>query len=146
MPGAHGRELILRGAMLRVDTAGGIARTVLEQCFASPYDEPLALFYQLPLPSEGTVAFASRLGLRASPARSIAARPLAAASLPRQPGVVADRIGSRVKRRPVAARSAFAIAGAPTISAVSPAPAGGTSRRSRMAISTRGASVIRGIA
>src|SRR5262245_43010875 len=60
-----GRELVLRGARLRVDAAGGIARAVLEQRFASPYDEPLAFVYQLPLPADGAVAgFAFRIGDR----------------------------------------------------------------------------------
>jgi Ca-activated chloride channel family protein len=62
---ADGRELILRGVTLRVDAAGGIARTVLEQRFASPWDEPLTLVYQLPLPADGAVAgFAFRVGDR----------------------------------------------------------------------------------
>lgn len=62
---SDGRELILQGVTLRVDAAGGLSRAVLEQRFVSPYDEPLALVYQLPLPAHGAVAgFAFRVGER----------------------------------------------------------------------------------
>ena len=60
---ADGRELVLRDLRLRVDAGGGIARTVLEQHFANPYDTPLAITYQLPLPADGAVsAFAFLVG------------------------------------------------------------------------------------
>jgi Ca-activated chloride channel family protein len=62
---ADGRELILRDVAIRVDAGGGLARTVLEQRFENPYDEPLALVYQLPLPAAGAVAgFAFRIGVQ----------------------------------------------------------------------------------
>jgi len=62
---SDGRELILQGVTVRVDAAGGLSRAVLEQRFVSPYDEPLALVYQLPLPADGAVAgFAFRVGER----------------------------------------------------------------------------------
>lgn len=60
---ADGRELLLRDVRLRVDAGGGIARAVLEQHFANPYETPLAITYQLPLPADGAVsAFAFRIG------------------------------------------------------------------------------------
>lgn len=60
-----GRELLLQGVTLRVDAGGGLARAVLEQRFVNPYDEPLALVYQLPMPADGAVAsFAFRVGER----------------------------------------------------------------------------------
>lgn len=60
-----GRELPLRGASLKIEAQGGIARTVLEQRFENPYDDPLAVTYLLPLPHDGAVsAFAFRVGER----------------------------------------------------------------------------------
>ncbi|MBW2536919.1 MAG: VWA domain-containing protein, partial [Deltaproteobacteria bacterium] len=60
---ADGRELPLRGAELRVDACAGMARVVLEQRFVNPYDEPLTVTYQLPLPADGAVSgFAFTLG------------------------------------------------------------------------------------
>jgi Ca-activated chloride channel homolog len=53
---ADGRTLPLRGATLRADARGGIARVVLEQRFANPYAEPLAVTYLMPLPSDGAVS------------------------------------------------------------------------------------------
>ncbi len=62
---ADGRELILRSATLRVDAGGGIARAVLAQRFVNPFDEPLRLAYQLPLPADGAVAgYAFEVGER----------------------------------------------------------------------------------
>jgi Ca-activated chloride channel family protein len=62
---SDGRELILQGVTVRADAAGGFSRAVLEQRFVSPYDEPLALVYQLPLPADGAVTgFAFRVGER----------------------------------------------------------------------------------
>lgn len=60
---SDGRELVLRETELEVDAAGGLARVVVEQRFANPHDEPLALVYQLPLPAEGAVSgFSFRIG------------------------------------------------------------------------------------
>ena len=60
-----GRELPLRAATLRGDAGGGLARSVLEQRFTNPYDEPLRLRYALPLPVDGAVAgFRFRIGDR----------------------------------------------------------------------------------
>jgi Ca-activated chloride channel homolog len=53
---ADGRSLPLRGASLRADARGGIARVVLEQRFANPYGEPLAVTYQMPLPADAAVS------------------------------------------------------------------------------------------
>ncbi|MGZ3427781.1 MAG: VIT domain-containing protein, partial [Polyangia bacterium] len=53
---ADGRTLPLRGATLRADAKGGIARVVLEQRFANSYAEPLAVTYLMPLPSDGAVS------------------------------------------------------------------------------------------
>lgn len=60
---ADGRELVLQGSSLAVDAGGGLARVVVEQRFANPHEEPLALVYQLPLPAEGAVSgFSFRIG------------------------------------------------------------------------------------
>jgi Ca-activated chloride channel family protein len=62
---ADGRTLPLRGAHLYADAKGGIARVVLEQTFANPYDEPLVVTYSLPLPADAAVSgFAFELGGR----------------------------------------------------------------------------------
>ncbi|MCU1281711.1 MAG: hypothetical protein JWM53_5257 [bacterium] len=53
---ADGRTLPLRGATLRADARGGIARVVVEQRFANSYAEPLAVTYLMPLPSDGAVS------------------------------------------------------------------------------------------
>ena len=53
---ADGRTLPLRGATLRADARGGIARVVLEQRFANSYAEPLAVTYLMPLPADGAVS------------------------------------------------------------------------------------------
>ncbi|MDC3983140.1 VIT domain-containing protein [Polyangium jinanense] len=58
-----GRALPLRGTTLQADAQGGIARVILEQRFANPYEEPLAVTYSLPLPEGGAVsAFSFRIG------------------------------------------------------------------------------------
>ena len=60
-----GRELPLRAASLRAEALGGLARSILEQRFTNPYDEPLRLRYALPLPADGAVAgFRFRIGDR----------------------------------------------------------------------------------
>jgi Ca-activated chloride channel family protein len=60
-----GRELVLRGASLRADAAGGLASVVLEQRFTNPYADALAVTYQLPLPADAAVSgFAFRIGDR----------------------------------------------------------------------------------
>ena len=53
---ADGRTLALRGAVLRADARGGIARVVLEQRFENAFAEPLAVTYQMPLPADGAVS------------------------------------------------------------------------------------------
>ncbi|MCA8925685.1 MAG: VWA domain-containing protein [Planctomycetes bacterium] len=60
---ADGRELPLQSVHLAVEAGGGVARTVLTQRFANPYDEPLEVRYLLPLPADGAVSgFAFLLG------------------------------------------------------------------------------------
>ena len=60
-----GKELPLRAVELAAEAAGGIARTELRQVFSNPYDEPLKLTYQFPLPADGAVAgFEIRAGER----------------------------------------------------------------------------------
>jgi len=60
---SDGRALPLRDTQLRVEARGGIARAVLKQHFVNPYDEPLAVRYQVPLPADGAVSgFAFTLG------------------------------------------------------------------------------------
>ena len=62
---ADGRTLALRGASLRVDARGGIARVVLEQRFDNAFAEPLAVTYQMPLPADGAVSgYAFTIGER----------------------------------------------------------------------------------
>jgi Ca-activated chloride channel family protein len=62
---ADGRTLPLRGAVLRADARGGIARVVLEQRFANPYGEPLSVTYLMPLPADGAVSgYAFTIGAR----------------------------------------------------------------------------------
>jgi Ca-activated chloride channel family protein len=53
---ADGRTLALRGATLRADARGGIARVVLEQTFENTFQEPLAVTYLMPLPADGAVS------------------------------------------------------------------------------------------
>ena len=53
---ADGRTLALRGATLRADARGGIARVVLEQTFENTFAEPLAVTYLMPLPADGAVS------------------------------------------------------------------------------------------
>jgi Ca-activated chloride channel homolog len=53
---ADGRTLPLRGASLRAEAGGGIARVVLEQRFANSYAEPLQVTYLMPLPADGAVS------------------------------------------------------------------------------------------
>lgn len=58
-----GRELPLRATHLAAKARAGLARTVLRQTFRNPYDEPLAVRYQVPLPADGAVSgYAFRLG------------------------------------------------------------------------------------
>jgi Ca-activated chloride channel family protein len=62
---ADGRTLPLRGAELRVDARGGLARVVLEQRFENVHDEPLHVTYLMPLPEDGAVSgYAFTLGAR----------------------------------------------------------------------------------
>ena len=53
---ADGRTLPLKGASLRAEARGGVARVVLEQRFTNPYAEPLAVTYLMPLPADGAVS------------------------------------------------------------------------------------------
>jgi len=58
-----GRQLPLVGSALEVEASGGLARVVLKQEFDNPYDQPLSVRYQLPLPAEGAVSgFAFTIG------------------------------------------------------------------------------------
>jgi Ca-activated chloride channel family protein len=50
------RTLPLRGAALRTDASGGLARAVLSQTFANPHAEPLHVTYTLPLPADAAVS------------------------------------------------------------------------------------------
>lgn len=60
-----GRQLPLRGTSLNVVASAGLSRVVLVQRFDNPYDEPLTVRYQLPLPADGAVSgFAFQLGDR----------------------------------------------------------------------------------
>jgi Ca-activated chloride channel family protein len=62
---SDGRELPLRGASIRAEAGAGLARTVVEQRFSNPHDEPLRVLYRLPLPVDGAVAgFRFQLGDR----------------------------------------------------------------------------------
>lgn len=51
-----GRTLPLRGVSLRAEARGGVARVVLEQRFANPYNEALHVTYLMPLPSDAAVS------------------------------------------------------------------------------------------
>ncbi|MEW6434016.1 MAG: VIT domain-containing protein [Myxococcota bacterium] len=58
-----GRPLPLTGATLSADAKAGVVRVTLEQTFRNPYEEPLRVTYQLPLPADGAVSgFAFRIG------------------------------------------------------------------------------------
>lgn len=60
-----GRSLPLRATSIETRASGGVARVVLKQRFENPYDEPLAVRYQVPLPADGAVSgFAFQLGDR----------------------------------------------------------------------------------
>lgn len=60
-----GRTLPLRGAVLRADARGGVARVVLEQRFENVHDEPLHVTYLMPLPADGAVSgYAFTIGAR----------------------------------------------------------------------------------
>src|SRR4051812_47209116 len=62
---ADGRTLALRGATLRADARGGVARVVVEQRFANSFAEPLAVTYLMPLPADGAVSgYAFTIGER----------------------------------------------------------------------------------
>lgn len=52
---ADGADLPLRSASLDVDGCAGLARVVLRQTFHNPYDEPLRVTYQVPLPADASV-------------------------------------------------------------------------------------------
>jgi Ca-activated chloride channel family protein len=62
---ADGRTLPLKSATITASARGGIARVVLEQRFANPFDEPLMITYLMPLPADGAVSgYAFTLGDR----------------------------------------------------------------------------------
>jgi Ca-activated chloride channel family protein len=65
MTTADGRSLPLQSARLAVSAGGGLARSVLLQCFTNVHTETLNVSYQLPLPADGAVsAFRFRFGDR----------------------------------------------------------------------------------
>ena len=53
---SDGRQLALVSAQLRGEAQGGLARLVLEQRFANPYDDTLRVTYRMPLPADGAVS------------------------------------------------------------------------------------------
>jgi len=58
-----GRTLPLRGTEIEVHAGSGLARTLVEQRFHNPYEEPLRVTYLLPLPADAAVAgYAFSLG------------------------------------------------------------------------------------
>lgn len=58
-----GRTLPLKATAITATARGGIARVTLTQQFVNPYDEPLEVRYQVPLPADGAVSgFAFQLG------------------------------------------------------------------------------------
>lgn len=60
---SDGRTLPLKAASLTADAKAGVIRVVLEQRFVNPYDQPLQVTYQMPLPADGAVSgFAFRIG------------------------------------------------------------------------------------
>ncbi|MBI5545063.1 MAG: VWA domain-containing protein, partial [Deltaproteobacteria bacterium] len=62
---SDGRALPLKESRLRADARGGVARITLEQRFANPHADPLAVTYLLPLPADAAVSgFAFRIGQR----------------------------------------------------------------------------------
>jgi len=58
---ADGRTLPLQQTRLVVRAAGGLASVRLVQTFANPYQEPLHVRYQLPLPADAAVGGVSFL-------------------------------------------------------------------------------------
>src|SRR5262245_30867262 len=50
------RELPLKAVTVRADACAGLARVVLEHRFENPFEEPLQVTYQAPLPADSTVA------------------------------------------------------------------------------------------
>jgi len=57
------KKLPLRGAALRCDARGGVARVVFEQRFANPHAEPLHVTYTFALPADAAVSgFRFRIG------------------------------------------------------------------------------------
>ena len=61
----EGQILPLEDVMLSAEARDGLARVTLRQTFRNGYAEPLAVTYQLPLPSDGAVSgFAFTIGDR----------------------------------------------------------------------------------
>jgi Ca-activated chloride channel homolog len=62
---SQGQILALEDVMLSAEARGGLARVTLRQTFRNGYAEPLAVTYQLPLPSDAAVSgFAFTIGDR----------------------------------------------------------------------------------
>ncbi|QSQ21210.1 VWA domain-containing protein [Pyxidicoccus parkwayensis] len=63
MVSVDGRQLPLTAVALKAEAQGGISRVTLTQHFENPYEEPLQVSYQVPLPEDGVVAgYAFRIG------------------------------------------------------------------------------------
>jgi Ca-activated chloride channel family protein len=61
----QGQVLPLEDVMLSAEARGGLARVTLRQTFRNGYAEPLAVTYQLPLPSDAAISgFAFTIGDR----------------------------------------------------------------------------------
>lgn len=61
----EGKTLPLRGVSLQAVAEAGLARVILGQLFANPYEEPLKVVYSIPLPAEGAVGgYEVRIGPR----------------------------------------------------------------------------------
>jgi Ca-activated chloride channel family protein len=62
---ADRRTYPLKSAQIEAHAEGGLAATTLIQTYDNPYDEPLEVFYTLPLPADGAVTgYTIRLGDR----------------------------------------------------------------------------------
>jgi len=60
-----GRSYPLEAVRIEARAEGGLASTTLTQSYTNPYDEPLEVFYTLPLPADGAVlGYAIHMGER----------------------------------------------------------------------------------
>ena len=60
-----GRTYPLKSARIDARAEGGVAATTFVQTYGNPYQEPLEVFYTLPLPANGAViGYSMRLGKR----------------------------------------------------------------------------------